>query len=224
MCLAIFGFVSSAFAENLAAENRLAQMGESHEHTALAAELALLLQCVNNVIASFEQQVTDARGLLIDKSSGQLFLAKPNFRWKVDAPYPQIIVAKAQYLKIYDPDLEQVIVRSMDNTTLSPSSLLTQNSADLVAQYEISRISIPSDSADAPPLGSQRFTLVTRGAEGHIAQVEIEFVGTEMHTLIFADHTGQRSAVRFSQIQQNQTLKDAVFELELPPDVGIVQG
>ena len=213
-----------------------------------AAQLESRLASMDGVVADFEQEVTDARGLVIEQSSGKLYLAKPNFRWEVAAPYPQIIVAQDQELQIYDPDLEQVTLRSLGSVSLSPLALLTQSKLNLADQFDISQLNLStaemlpgkidadgelqsSNEQLAAPgnvdLGagdSQRFTLIPKAQDALFAQVEILFRGGNLRALIFADHTGQRSAVTFSDLQTEQVIGNAIFELNLPPDVDIVRG
>src|SRR5947208_437148 len=63
----------------------------------------------------FEQQVMDRAGKVVERGSGSFTFARPGkFRWVYDKPHPQTLVADGQKLWIYDPDLQQVTVKRMD--------------------------------------------------------------------------------------------------------------
>ena len=84
-------------------------------HAASAsADLAGLLNKVQSMKANFIQTVYDKRGKVTQKSSGRMALQRPGkFRWDVAKPMPQLIIANGTKLWIYDPDLEQLTIRSI---------------------------------------------------------------------------------------------------------------
>ncbi len=91
--------------------------------------------------ADFTQEVQGARGELLERSTGYIRLLRPNFKWVVNDPYPQTIVTEGEVLKVYDPDLEQLIIRPLSEVLVdTPLSLLTQEEVVLGDNFEISKV------------------------------------------------------------------------------------
>src|SRR5688500_9411768 len=89
-----------------------------------------------SVSGSFSQGVTDANGHRGDASQGRFALQAPRqFRWETLQPYQQTIVADGRRVWVYEPDLEQVSVRSQGVAEAqSPLTVLTDLS-QLDRQY-----------------------------------------------------------------------------------------
>ena len=78
-----------------------------------SAELIILIDGFDGVSARFVQTVVDASPQTLEESSGTL-AQRPKFRWQVDMPFAQLIIADGAQLQIYDPDLAQVTVHDID--------------------------------------------------------------------------------------------------------------
>ena len=110
---------------------------------AQASEKALrsFLQEVNTLNAEFTQRVMDERGSVLEASSGVFYLSRPGkFRWDYKNPdfddeQGQQIVADGESLYFYDPDLEQVSKRSLENAIAQVPSLLLVMSNSLLDQH-----------------------------------------------------------------------------------------
>ena len=101
-------------------------------------QLEARLLATNGVIANFTQQISNAQGYVVEQASGTLHVAKPNFRWEVLDPFPQIILARGNDLEIYDPDLEQVTTKSLEGgIDEAPLALLTQAELNLPELFEV---------------------------------------------------------------------------------------
>ena len=73
------------------------------------------------------QYVLDASGSRLQETHGHMVLAQPNqFWWQTADPFAQLLVSNGKRLWIYDEDLEQVTVQTLDQRTTSYSSIVTQ--------------------------------------------------------------------------------------------------
>lgn len=187
----------------------------SAARTALAERLAAL----DPFHAHFSQFVEGARGQVLEESTGEVILSRPSFRWQVDAPYPQIIVADGAEIRIYDPDLEQVIVRSMTAALAdTPIALLTQ--ADLVLSDRFEVVKLPAaSSAEA-----EVFLLSPQEPDSLFQEIQLHFVEAGLAQLLIYDHLGQSTTVKFRAIAPSGAIDPAVFSLVLPPGVDVVEG
>src|ERR1700749_1308209 len=82
---------------------------------------------VTSISANFDEQVFGPKKSNGKSSQGTLALKAPRqFRWETAAPFMQLIVADGEKVWIYDPDLEQVTVRSQGTEEAhSPLTVLT---------------------------------------------------------------------------------------------------
>ena len=90
--------------------------------------------------AAFTQAVTSPDGAKKKTSSGSFEFARPNrFRFAYTKPFEQLIVADGQKVWIYDADLNQVSVRTMDKALgATPAALLA--GAALDKDFELQRL------------------------------------------------------------------------------------
>ncbi len=181
--------------------------------------LAQRLNALDAYRAHFSQFIEGARGDVIEESTGEISMQRPHLRWEVDAPYPQIIVANAEEMRIYDPDLAQVMIKPM-STALSetPVALLTQQQVTLNDQFDV--VYLPGDDVSAEDV----FLLTPLQADSLFQEIRLHFEREALTQLLIFDHLGQYTTVRFRQIPAGEVLDSALFELDLPADVDIIEG
>ena len=82
---------------------------------------------LSTLTAGFVQVVQDKQGQVTERATGTLSISRPDrFRWDYQQPYAQTIVADGKKLWLYDPDLEQVTVRSLaQGLGATPAMLLS---------------------------------------------------------------------------------------------------
>ncbi len=177
--------------------------------------LGLLLN-LDNTQANFKQTLLDVRGQLLDQSSGTLTLSKPSLRWQVELPFAQVIVVAGEWLRIYDPDLEQVIEKNMSGSDEAlPLKLLLDPAQLLAGDYLINKISVD---------GVAQFLLQPTSSQSLFLSVRLAFTGLQLSQLEITDHVGQRTRVTFSEIRSQQQIPASAFELDLPADTDVVRG
>lgn len=177
------------------------------------AELLGRIDALGHLAADFTQDQYGPSGELLEQATGQVRLLRPKFRWEVTSPYPQVIVADADELSVYDPDLEQVVVRPIDEALAdTPLALLTRSTLALNADYQVSR------------LGEGAFSLRPRSDDALIAEVVLAFAGDQLQELIIRDSLGHRTDIAFSRFQDASVIESADFTLDLPLGVEFHQG
>ncbi len=195
--------------------------GEAHAAVTEKDRFAASLDRLNGVVSQFEQQIIDAQGYVIETSSGTLHLDKPNFRWEVEPPFAQIIVADGQDVRIYDPDLAQVTQRRVaEDEAQTPLTLLTRNSSAVMDDFQI----VALDDIE----GLVRYVLVPAtnddGTSNLFARLEMAFEGDDLVELVIFDIAGQRTVITFHEFRKGQVIQSGTFQLQLPSDVDIVRG
>ena len=179
-------------------------------------QLLELLLSLNNTQANFQQTLLDFRGQVLDQSSGTLTLSKPSLRWQLNSPFTQVIVVADGLLRIYDPDLDQVIEKDMSGSDEAlPLKLLLDPTQLLAGDYRINKISLDGDV---------QFLLQPSGNQSLFTSVRLAFMGQQLSQLEITDHVGQRTLVTFSGIRSRQKIPAGTFELDLPANTEVVRG
>lgn len=173
-------------------------------------ELNARLAAMEYLAADFTQQVHGPRGEVIEQSRGIVRLLRPQFRWEVIDPYPQVIVTEDGQLKIYDPDLEQVTVRPLDEALVdTPLALLTQDAVELGADYAIEQLSPNS------------FLLHPSGIDALFDEIVLEFGSQGLQAMVIRDHLGQSTDIRFDNFGERSMIQSSDFTLDVPPGTDV---
>ena len=88
--------------------------------------LKAFYQNTSSIRAQFHQTVVDGQGRKLQEVDGSMQLQRPGkFRWDYNKPFVQQIVGDGEKVWLFDPDLNQVTVRSIGKALgSSPAALL----------------------------------------------------------------------------------------------------
>lgn len=181
----------------------------------VAERLSERLAPLETYHASFEQKILDGSGDNLQEAQGEMWLARPGLlRWEVDAPYSQTVMSDGEDVYLYDPDLEQVTVQAVDErVTHTPALLLSGNIDDLTASYDVH---YEKDDQDT-------FTLVPSTPDTLFEELNLMFEGETLTELWMTDSTGQRTAIIFSAIRQNDAIDDERFTFDIPEGADVIR-
>jgi outer membrane lipoprotein carrier protein len=202
----------------LAALAGVAWAGEGPEDAFAAdrAALAERLQGTAEYAATFEQSVFGVRGEVLERSQGRVWLKRPQFKWVVDDPYPQTLLIDGERLQLYDPDLEQLTLRSLDEALKdTPVSLLTSETVVLSDTFRIMRIG--DDAGDS-------FVVEPTSDDTLYREIVLHFDPDGLIGLDILDHLGQRTEIRFAADPESLPMDAATFTLDVPPGTDILGG
>jgi len=178
--------------------------------------------------ADFTQVVTSppkaGQPARVRTSNGRFEFVRPNrFRFDYAKPFVQNIVADGQMLWWYDPDLNQVTVRSQAQTLGSTPAALIATAPDLKALQR------DFDLSEAPPQDGLNWVVAKpKTAEGQLQSVRLGFAGdaaasVQLRVLDILDSFGQRSVITFSGFQGNVTPPEGRFAFKPPAGADVVR-
>jgi len=175
-------------------------------------EVSDLLSRYGSFSGVFEQTLVNDKGESIQRSSGEFKIKRPGlFRWETFNPFPQLLVSDLETLWLFDPDLEQVTIRSFSSqVSQSPALLLSGNAKDIALNYEVSEIE-----------AGERYLLVPKDSST-FTQMELQFAQQTLQKIIVLDSLAQTTTFNFSDIKTGQEFAPSIFSFEVPEGVDVL--
>ena len=174
------------------------------------AELVERIGALTHLAAEFTQKQRDSNGVLLEEAKGFVRMLRPKLRWEVVSPYPQIVIAVQNELRVYDPDLEQVTVRPLEEALQdTPLALLTRSRLALSDDYEVR------------DLGEGAYSLHPTSDATLITEIVLSFAGGTLRGIDLRDPLGHSTHIRFSRFQDASVIQSADFDLDLPAGVDV---
>ena len=165
--------------------------------------------------ADFEQTLYDADSEPLQKSSGTLKLKRPGrFVWTYTEPETQEIVADGERIWLYDKDLEQVTVNTIDERIAGTPLVLLMRSAPLEDTFQIRELG-----------ESDGITWLELTPLSDTSDFELVFIGLKdsgLAAMELRDNFGQATQILFSNFQADVVLEDSLFEFTPPPGVDVI--
>lgn len=173
---------------------------------------------VTSLKTQFVQQVRGQDHVKLETSSGSLLMQRPGkFLWDYSAPYEQRIIADGRQLWIYDVELDQVVVKPLEQALGNTPAVLLSGGSDLGDKFEISNYQpLPTETN-----GLSWVELVPKDQEAGFQQLRLGFA-TELQEMVLVDAFGQVTQIVFSELQRNVKIKASVFDFVPPPGVDIL--
>lgn len=180
------------------------------------ASLTKLLSPVQSMSGNFTQQITDAEGETIQSSEGTFELQKPGkLRWETSAPYSQLLVANGDKLWLYDPDLEQVTIKTVDQSLQqTPAAILSGNVDQLQERYEI--------TLESRTASEEVYRFLPLQNQDEFESLVLRFSNATLSTLELHDSLGQTTAIAFKQVASNPVINSANFTFIPPPGTDVL--
>ncbi|SFC35665.1 outer membrane lipoprotein carrier protein [Kushneria avicenniae] len=180
-----------------------------------AERLTSLLKPLKTYSADFNQQIASGGGSL-QNASGHMWLSRPGrFNWEVSDPYRQTVVSDGQKVYLYDPDLEQVSIRPLDQrVTHTPALLLSGQASELTENYNVSRRQQGT---------TEFFALSPRSNDTLFESLELVFNNERLSGIDLTDGTGQRTEISFRNIEVNPDISQSQFQFKIPEGADVMR-
>lgn len=184
-------------------------------HASPSTELSALLSTVKTMQADFNQTVYDNLNKPVQHSFGKMAMERPDkFRWEVTKPIPQLIIANQSRLWVYDSDLDQVTIRSLQTAVgEAPSMLLSYTNLTFDKDYTVTTL---------PNTNLQWFNLAPKSSDNMFATVQLGFSKGIINQMKLKDHLGNTTLVEFKNIKINPALATKIFVFKPPAGVDII--
>jgi outer membrane lipoprotein carrier protein len=165
---------------------------------------------------AFTQQVVRTSGRPGETSSGNFAFTRPGkFRWAVQRPYEQLIVADGERLHFYDADLRQVTVRRMGDALAATPAALLFGTADLDASFVFSEMGERD--------GLAWLEAVPKSKESGFDRIQLGLRGGAPMAMEVRDAFNQVTRFTFRDVERNRPLDQNLFRFTPPPGVDVIR-
>ncbi len=188
--------------------------------TALAAsaqdQLKSFVQQVHAATGSFQQTVVGPQGQTRRPQSGQFSFERPGrFKWDVVSPYAQLIVSDAKQVFQFDPDLNQVTVRNVDQAIGASPAAILFGTGELDTVFEV--------TAQPDRDGVSWLRAKPRNGDAGFVHLELGMLDGLPARIVLLDAFGQTTRVELSGIHRNPSLPASTFEFVAPAGADVVR-
>lgn len=177
-----------------------------------ADELTKQLAKLQSCRADFVQTVMNGRGQVLQRVSGRMILQRPGrFRWEVEQPNRQLLIADGQRIWFYDIDLRQITIQKQQLEGVnSPAALLSDTPRNLTEHFIVT-----------PLIDIQGFRLVPKNKNVLFQSITLIFQHNQLREMRLIDKLGQQTVVNFSRMELNPSLVPSTFHFIVPTDKNI---
>lgn len=178
--------------------------------------LTELLNQAQTINARFSQLTLDGSGTQLQETAGQLALKRPGlFRWHTDAPMEQLLVSNGEKVWLYDPDLQQVTIQTLDQRlTHTPALLLSGDVSKIRENFAISH----NEGGNVVD-----FILKPKSKDTLFDSLRLSFRNKVLNDMQLIDSIGQRTNILFLNVKMNEPQDDAQFTFEIPAGADVIQ-
>lgn len=168
-----------------------------------------------SVRANFHQVVTDKQGRKVQEVDGEMQLLRPNkFRWDYRKPYEQQIISDGNQVWLYDTELAQVTVRSLNQSIGSSPAALLAGGADIEKAFKLVNAS-RKDKLDW-------VNAIPKDKESGFEKILMGFQDNKIQEMALIDSFGHTTKIVFTQIEVNPALEAKNFLFQPPKGVDVV--
>ena len=172
--------------------------------------------------AKFTQTVTapakEGQAARVKTSSGDFAFNRPGqFKFIYTKPFAQTIVADGQTVWLYDEDLNQVTQRQQSQALGSTPAAILASANDLAGLQKDFTLQAAGESD-----GLQWVQAIPKAADGQLKSVRVGFEGAALSAMDILDGFGQRSVIRFVDVQLLPSLPAKDFEFVVPAGADVM--
>lgn len=179
-------------------------------------QLRAFVDQVQSASGEFSQYTVGPQGQTKPPQRGRFLFMRPGrFKWDVVKPYEQQIVSNGREIYQFDPDLNQVSVRKVDQALGASPAAILFGSGSLEQSFEV--MALPDREAlvwlRAKP----------KQADAGFVHVDLGFNDGLPHRIILLDAFGQTTHVELTALMRNPGLSPSNFDFIPPKGADVVR-
>lgn len=172
--------------------------------------------------ASFLQTLADSQGHEIDRSTGNLIVARPGkFSWDIhpqsggtNKGAGQLMVSDGRNLWFYDRDLDQVTVKPVDAALSATPAMLLSGTVAVRKNFSVT----PAGQRE----GLDWVLVEPRGVDADFRDALFGFANGDLKRMILEDKLGQTATIMFDHIERNVPVSAQETTFTPPKGVDVI--
>lgn len=178
-------------------------------------QLHAFFEKTQSLRADFRQTVVDSQGRKVQEVDGTMQLQRPGkFRWDYNKPYVQQIVGDGEKVWLFDPELNQVTVRTVDKAIGSSPAALLAGSKEIEKGFTL------KDEGRQDEL--EWVLAIPKDKETGFEKVYLGFQNNLLKEMEMRDNFGHITVIEFSNLQLNPKLPAKSFSFVPPAGADVV--
>ena len=181
------------------------------------SELVKTLKKIKTFSGTFIQYSVDAKGRRVQESRGTLKAERPGlFYWHTQEPLEQTVYSNGKEVTVYDPDLEQATVQTVnDNAQTTPAVLFSGDTNKIGELFEVELRAFDEKIF--------QYLLIPKMKDSLFERLKIRFEGQHLTEMRLTDALGQESTLSFIQTEVNLDFPEGTFIPNLPEGTDIIR-
>jgi len=186
------------------------------EETEPAKILSVYLKKLQSYEANFQQHIVSSTKRLLDSSSGRFLMKRPDrFRWQINKPYEQVILADGKNIWSIDMDLEQVTVTDVEkNLVNSPIMLLSGQDNRFDDYFIVEQVESETEL--------EQFLLTPVDNSSNFEKVQLGFKDGILNLIKLHDSLGQVTLITMTNVRQNPIIGEDFFRYKEYPGFDLI--
>ena len=170
---------------------------------------------INTMEADFEQSNYSNSNALIDKSIGRIKIKKPdNLMWDIELPFSKKIVLQKDTLRIFDSQLNQLLISSMPMEIENSFLILLLRDANILNFYSIDKIEKEGDK--------EQYSLIGNNRRNIFEKIEIYITKDKLSKFIFVSANNESIVLELMNVLINKKLPDKDFIINVSDNTEII--
>ena len=179
-------------------------------------QLRTFVKQVQSASGDFSQYTVGPQGQTKPAQTGKFLFMRPGrFKWDVLRPYAQQIVSNGQQIYQFDPDLNQVTIRKVDQALGASPAAILFGTGSLEASFDVTAL---------PDKDSMSWLRAKpRISDAGFVHLELGFKDGLPQRIVLLDGFGQTTHVQLSGFVRNPGLSTSNFDFVPPKGADVVR-
>lgn len=193
-----------------------AQNSSGSSSSSAYAEFQAFLKNTRSARGSFRQQVLHASGRVLETTEGSFAFARPGkFRWDVQKPYEQLLVADGEQLYFFDRDLNQVTIRKLGDAIASTPAAILFGNESIERDFLFTEAGLHE--------GLLWLEASPRTREAGVERIVIGMRAGLPEAMDVVDSFGRTSRFTFRMLERNSSIDATLFGFRIPPGADVIR-
>ena len=171
------------------------------------------LETIETIQGEFIQRSLDGSSQMLQESTGEIFIKKPNqLLWKMKHPNQKTVLIDENTITYFDADLEQILISDyLEENQVSWVNLFLNNSA-INSTYRFKE----------KKLSNGETHISFDDVEGDYKSITFTFNSGMVQGINLLDNSANSISIEFTRFEINQILSDNLFNFQYPSSADVI--